>query len=61
MSSNATRNPIELLPPDEPAPAVVAKFFRGRADPSQLRLLQFLLAEDHTVSECVQHLGLAPE
>ncbi len=59
MSSKATRNPVRLLPPDEPGRAVLAKFFKALADPSRLRLLQFLLTEEHTVSECVEHIGLA--
>jgi len=59
VSSKATRNPVGLLPPDEPGRAVLAKFFKALADPSRLRLLQFLLTDEHTVSECVQHIGLA--
>lgn len=38
---------------------VVAKFFRALGDPTRLRLLEFLLAGEHTVSECVAHVGLA--
>lgn len=39
--------------------AVVAKFFRALGDPTRLRLLEFLLAAEHTVSECVAHVGLS--
>lgn len=59
MTSSATRGSVELLPEEEPGRAVLAKFFKALADPSRLRLLQFLLTEEHTVSECVQHIGLA--
>lgn len=38
---------------------VVAKFFRALAEPSRLRLLEYLLAGEHTVSECVDYVGLA--
>lgn len=38
---------------------VVAKFFRALGDPTRLRLLEFLLPEEHTVSECVEHAGLS--
>lgn len=37
----------------------VAKFFRALGDPTRLRLLEFLLAGEHTVSECVTHVGLS--
>ncbi len=38
---------------------MVAKFFRALGDPTRLRLLEFLLAGEHTVSECVAHVGLS--
>jgi DNA-binding transcriptional ArsR family regulator len=38
---------------------VVAKFFRALADPTRLALLEYLLHAEHTVSECVEHVGLA--
>jgi DNA-binding transcriptional ArsR family regulator len=60
--------PLALPPPTE-APALlpaeatmvdtVAKFFRALGDPTRLRLLEFLLEEEHTVSECVAHVGLS--
>ncbi len=59
MPSSATRNAARLLPPDETGRAVLAKFFKALSDPSRLRLLQFLLTEEHTVSDCVEHVGLA--
>ncbi|WP_084670855.1 ArsR/SmtB family transcription factor [Sporichthya polymorpha] len=39
--------------------AVVAKFFRALGDPTRLRLLEFLLTTEHTVSECVARIGLS--
>ncbi len=51
--------PVALLPTDGDAVAVVAKFFRALGDPTRLRLLEFLLHEEHTVTECVAHVGLA--
>jgi DNA-binding transcriptional ArsR family regulator len=48
-----------LVPTDESGRGALAKFFMALSDPSRLRLLQFLLAEEHTVSECVVHIGLA--
>lgn len=38
---------------------MVAKFFRALADPGRLRLLEFLLHEEHTVGECLAHVGLS--
>jgi len=38
---------------------MVAKFFRALSDPTRLRLLEFLLHTEHTVGECVEHVGLA--
>jgi DNA-binding transcriptional ArsR family regulator len=37
----------------------MAKFFRALGDPTRLRLLEYLLDAEHTVSECVEHVGLA--
>lgn len=47
-----------LAPAGEQAP-VVAKFFRALGDPTRLRLLEFLLTGEHTVSECVAAVGLS--
>lgn len=38
---------------------MVATYFRALGDPTRLRLLEFLLAGEHTVSECVTHVGLS--
>lgn len=57
---NGLRLPIGALLPSEPAGvAVLAKFFRALGDPTRLRLLEFLMDGEHTVTECVVHVGLA--
>lgn len=38
---------------------IVARFFRALSDPNRLRLLEFLMAGEHSVSECVEHAGLS--
>jgi DNA-binding transcriptional ArsR family regulator len=50
---------IALLPADTGGVEMVAKFFRALGDPVRLRLLEFLLDDEHTVSECVAHIGLS--
>ncbi|WP_020500960.1 ArsR/SmtB family transcription factor [Sciscionella marina] len=37
----------------------VAKFFRALGDPTRLRLLEYLLDTEHSVSDCVAHVGLS--
>jgi DNA-binding transcriptional ArsR family regulator len=55
-----TRKPsAALLPTDLGGVEMVAKFFRAVGDPARLRLLEFLLTEEHTVSECVESVGLS--
>jgi ArsR family transcriptional regulator, cadmium/lead-responsive transcriptional repressor len=41
------------------SPPEAPKFFRTLGDPARLRLLEFLLDKEHTVSECVAHVGLS--
>ncbi len=48
-----------LLPAEATMVGTVAKFFRALGDPTRLRLLEFLVREEHTVSECVAHVGLS--
>jgi len=48
-----------LLPTAADGVELVARFFRALGDPARLRLLEFLLPAEHTVSECVQHIGLS--
>lgn len=50
---------VALLPTEPNGVEVVAKFFRALGDPVRLRLLEFLLHEEHTVTECVAHVGLS--
>lgn len=52
--------PTALLPAQASGVEMVAKFFRALGDPTRLRLLEFLLTDgEHTVGECVDHIGLA--
>src|SRR5216683_3387664 len=48
-----------LLPAAADGVELVARFFRALGDPARLRLLEFLLPGEHTVSECVAHIGLS--
>jgi DNA-binding transcriptional ArsR family regulator len=48
-----------LLPAAADGVDLVARFFRALGDPARLRLLEFLLPAEHTVSECVRHIGLS--
>ncbi len=50
---------LTLLPTEAAGRAVIAKFFRALGDPNRLRLLEFVLHEERSVSECVEHIGLA--
>ncbi len=58
----STAHPVSrtpLLPEDGEQVGTVAKFFRALGDPTRLRLLEFLLDGEHSVSDCVAHVGLA--
>src|SRR5882757_2386028 len=48
-----------LLPAEPNGVEMVAKFFRALSDPARLRLLEFLLDTEHTVTECVAQVGLS--
>ena len=48
-----------LLPEGGEQAGTVAKFFRALGDPTRLRLVEFLLDGEHSVSDCVAHIGLA--
>lgn len=50
---------LAFLPDTDTGVEMVAKFFRALGDPGRLRLLEFLLHEEHTVSECVTRIGLS--
>lgn len=53
------RQQVRLLPTTVGGVDTVAKFFRALGDPTRLRLLEFLLREEHTVTECVRYIGLS--
>ncbi|MBW3646711.1 MAG: metalloregulator ArsR/SmtB family transcription factor, partial [Actinobacteria bacterium] len=55
------RRTATLLPTDPTGRAVIAKFFRALGDPTRLRLLEFVLHEEKTVTQCVEHVGLAQD
>ena len=57
--AHARPSPALLLPVPGAGVEVVAKFFRALGDPARLRLLEFLLPAEHTVTECVAHIGLS--
>lgn len=48
-----------FLPETDAGVDMVAKFFRALADPTRLRLLEFLLEAEHTAGECVTFAGLS--
>ena len=50
---------LVLLPAGGDGVEVVARFFRALADQARLRLLEFLLPGEHTVTECVAQVGLS--
>jgi DNA-binding transcriptional ArsR family regulator len=50
---------LMLLPAAEGGVELVAKFFRALGDPARLRLLEFLLDAEHTVTECTDRVGLS--
>lgn len=55
----AVSEPVTLLPTEQLGVEMVAKFFRALGDPVRLRLLEFLTDDEHTVTECVSHVGLS--
>lgn len=57
--SSRSQPAVTLLPAEASGVEIVAKFFRALGDPVRLRLLEFLLHEEHTVTECVTHIGLS--
>lgn len=59
MTSTPAPSSDTLLPDDEEQVGTVAKFFRALGDPNRLRLLEFLLDGERSVSDCVAHIGLA--
>ena len=59
MSNRGQSAGVALLPVEAGGVEMVAKFFRALGDPVRLRLLEFLLEGEHTVTECVEHIGLS--
>ena len=59
QSQQRTEYPLRLLPEGLDGVAMVAKFFRALGDPTRLRLVEFLLNEEHTVTECIAHVALS--
>ncbi len=59
MSEAANIAPVDVLLGDGDEVSTVAKFFRALGDPSRLRLLEFLLDGEQSVSDCVVHVGLS--
>lgn len=57
--AGAPETQAALLPAEANGVEMVAKFFRALSDPVRLRLLEFLLHDEHTVTECVAHIGLS--
>jgi DNA-binding transcriptional ArsR family regulator len=55
----AVTEQTRLLPATAGGVDTVAKFFRALGNPTRLRLLEFLLHDEHTVTECVAHVGLS--
>ncbi len=53
-AARAAKRRVELDPED---PEVVARFFHGLADPTRVRILQFLLDGPKTAGEIVCHIG----
>lgn len=56
---DTTSTPSALLPTEPSGVGMVARFFRALGDPVRLRLLEFVLHDEHTVTECVAHVGLS--
>lgn len=56
--TTATRAAAPLLPTDPAGQRVLAKFFRTLGEPSRLRLLEYLLDGERSVTDCVDALGL---
>jgi ArsR family transcriptional regulator, cadmium/lead-responsive transcriptional repressor len=59
LSAGAASSGSLMLPAAEGGVELVAKFFRALGDPARLRLLEFLLDAEHTVTECTDRVGLS--
>lgn len=59
-AGTVTRRAGTGVPPDQCPPEALARYFRVLGDPTRLRIVEALLAGDHTVSELVAITG-APQ
>lgn len=59
MMLQASGQDVPLLPAENAGVSLLAKFFRALSDPTRLRLLEFLMDEEHTVTECVAHVSVS--
>lgn len=50
---------LEQQPAERQSWQLLAKFFKALSDPTRLALVEFLLEEEHTVTECVARVGLS--
>jgi len=50
---------VDLEASTDTGPSLLSKFFRALGDNNRLRLLEFILAKERNVSECVEHLDLS--
>lgn len=55
---NTTPTPAQAEPTTCSHTDTVARFFRALADPTRLRLLEFILGGERTTAECVAHAGI---
>ncbi len=51
-------NPVREEPSDVGV-ETLGRFFRGLGHPVRLTLIEFLLDDEHSVSECVEHVSLS--
>lgn len=59
MARNPDPAATALLPQTGEQVDTVAKFFRALGEPARLRLLEFILAGERSVSDCVAHVKLS--
>jgi DNA-binding transcriptional ArsR family regulator len=57
------RSPAPPVPAADAVPCThlgtVAKFFRALADPTRLKLLEYILGGERTTADCVAHAGIS--
>lgn len=52
-------NTTEVLPSACSHISTVARFFRALSDPTRLKLLEFILAGERSVADCVAYAGIS--